>query len=106
MILTAVLAFLERGAKFVDKRGSASFFDFDGGGGFHPLNFHAGIALDVLDLEQLPPSYERNRPPAPPCPARASNAMHIVLHVVRQVVIEDHLNIVDVDPARSDIGGH
>ena len=43
--------------------------------------------------------------PAPARAAGAADAVHVILAVVRQVVIEDHLDVIDVQPARGDVGG-
>ena len=38
--------------------------------------------------------------------ARAADAVHVVFHVQRQVVVEHGFDVVDVQPARGDVGGH
>ena len=59
----------------------------------------------MLDLKELAAGDKRNGASAAARPAGAANAMHVVLHVVRQVIIENDLHVVDIDAARGDIGG-
>ena len=37
---------------------------------------------------------------------RSSDAVHVVFGVARHVVVDDHGDVVDVDAAREDVGGH
>ncbi len=49
---------------------------------------------------------ERVRASLAPGAARAADAVHVVFHVQRQVVVEHGFHVVDVQPARGDVGGH
>ena len=69
------------------------------------MNPHFGVALDVVDLKHLASGDERNRASTAAGAAGAADAMHVIFHVVRQIVIEHHLDVVDVDAARGDVGG-
>ena len=38
--------------------------------------------------------------------SRSADAVHVVFGVARCIVVDDHLNIVDIDAAAHDVGGN
>src|ERR1700677_2590635 len=93
-VLALVFSGLERFPQRVVKTVGALFLHFLLGR--HPLA--ADLALreadDVLHLVELAIRHEGDRASAAPSPAGAPDAVDVVVAVVRQVVIEDHLDIV------------
>src|SRR3954462_12664345 len=106
MVLALVFAFLQRRSQFIQKYRSASFLDLVHCRSFRALNLHLRLALDVLYLEQLPAGDERNGPATATSPPRAADPMDIVLSVVGQVVVEDHLDVIDINAASRDVCGN
>ena len=49
---------------------------------------------------------EREHRPGGAGTSRTPGAMQVVLRVVRRVEVHDQVDVVDVDPTRSDVGGH
>ena len=62
-------------------------------------------ALDVAQEHVLVDAHERDRLAFGAGAARAADAVHVVLGHVRQVVVDDVRQLVDVDAARRDVGG-
>ena len=95
---------LERRADFFEENIRAGFLDFRGRRDFGALDFHAGVALDVVNLEDLASRHEADRLAAAARAPRASDAVDVVLHVVGKIVVEDDLDIIDIDAAGGDVG--
>src|SRR5207248_968355 len=68
-------------------------------------DLEAEAALDHPDLVLLVPQHERDREPALPRPRGASRAVEVGLLVLEWVEVDDHVDTVDVDAARRDVGG-
>ena len=64
------------------------------------------LALDPGDLVALLVGDEGDRPPGAPDPAGAPDPVHVDLGVVGQVVVDDVGDVLDVEPAGGDVGGH
>ena len=63
-------------------------------------------AFQLLQRPALAGMNEQNRLAAAPCPAGAADPVDVGFVVVRQVVVHDMADAVDVQPARSHIGRH
>src|SRR5215471_13066015 len=68
-------------------------------------NGHADQLLDVAQACRLFAVAERNRDACCPGPRGAADAMHVGFRHVRQIEIHDVADAVDVDAARSNVGG-
>src|SRR5262249_50288515 len=68
-------------------------------------NGHADQLLDVAQACRLFAVAERNRDACCPGPGGAADAMHVGFRHVRQIEIHDVADAVDVDAARSNVGG-
>ena len=64
------------------------------------LVVQAGSSADLARLD------ERQHRPAGAGASRTSGAVQVVLRVVRRVEVHDQVDVVDVDAAGGDIGGH
>src|SRR6478736_2809034 len=73
-------------------------------GGCELANGGAGEPLDVAQVATLCATAQRDRDAISPGAGRATNAVHVALGNVRQIVVHDVADAVDVDAARSDIG--
>src|SRR5688500_15549914 len=98
MILPLEFAPGKNRAEFVEHNIGAGFLDFADGWGFGAVDLRAGKPLDLLNLKQFTAGGERDRPPAAAGTSGAADAMQVIFRVVRQVVVEDHLNVLDIDP--------
>src|SRR5581483_12269641 len=97
--LDQTILFFERatgqgGSQLTQEHIRARIFDFRLIRNASALDLHPSEPLDMLNLKQLAPGHERNSQPAAPCPARSSNAMHVIFSVVRQIVIEHDLHVI------------
>ena len=61
--------------------------------------------LDVLEISTLARITERQRRSAGAGPLRAADAMHVALRLIRQLVVDDVRDPLNVDASRGDIGG-
>ena len=68
-------------------------------------NGHADQLLDVAQACRLFAVAQRNRDACCPGPRGAADAMHVGFRHVRQIEIHDVADAVDVDAARSNVGG-
>src|SRR3954466_7299868 len=98
VILFAILAGLQRLAQPADQGAGAGFLPFLGGRRFAAMNACFRITLDMVDLKEFAPGDEGDGASAPTGPTGAADAMDIILHVVRQIVIENDFDILDIDP--------
>jgi hypothetical protein len=105
VVMTLEFAILERDAEFVQKDKGARLFHFIGGGQTSALDTHVDIALNVADLKNFTAGRERNGAATTPLAPGSPDAMHVILAVVGEIVVEDHLHVVHVNTARGDIGG-
>jgi hypothetical protein len=64
----------------------------------------AGQFLDIAEVFPLVGRTECNRDAARASSCRAADSMHVALRNVRQLVVDDMRDLVDVDAARGDIG--
>ena len=62
------------------------------------------LALDAVDLPALRRGDERDRAPGAPDPPRAPDAVDVALGGVGHVVVDDVGDVLDVKPARGDVG--
>ena len=90
------------------------------GASWRPRDNHGGQARGALpDCERLPRETldrlqggplaviaKRNGDPGRARPARAADAMDVVVGVDRQIEVHHVRNIVDIQPAGGDVGGH
>ncbi|KAF5049483.1 hypothetical protein DSECCO2_439310 [anaerobic digester metagenome] len=58
---------------------------------------------DVPELPVLAAGHKGKRLTCPSCPARTADPMHVVLLVLREIVVEDRCDLLDVDSSGSDI---
>ena len=70
----------------------------------HELDALARRALDGREHAPLARRDEQNRVPRTPRPAGAADAMDVTLDVVRDVVVDDVRDALDVEAARRDVG--
>ena len=68
--------------------------------------FNLERALDILQAVAVALADEGYGTALPSGARRASDAVHIVLGIVRRIVVDDHGDVVDVDAAGHDVGGH
>ena len=98
------LSLLQRLAQRIVKAVRPLLLHFLLGGNSLAPDLALGEADDVLHLVDLAARDERDRPSAAARAAGAPDAVDVIVAVVRQVVIEDHLDVVHVEPARGHVG--
>jgi alpha-glucosidase len=64
-----------------------------------------GRVVHPLQVTDLPVLGQRHHQARGPGPGRAPRAVQVVLGVVRRVVLDDEVDVVDVDAAGGDVGG-
>src|SRR6202043_2653483 len=64
-----------------------------------------GRVVHPLQLTDLPVLGQRHHQAGGPGPGGTPGAVQVVLGVVRRVVLDDEVDVVDVDAARGDVGG-
>ena len=69
------------------------------------LQLAADQALDVRQIGPFLPVAEGNGRPRGASPTGAADAVDVGLRDVRKVVVDDVRDAVDIDPARSEVGG-
>ena len=67
-------------------------------------NFLSGQLFDVADVGFFVGLAEGDRVPGCTGASRASDAMHIRLRDIRNFVVDDVLQFINIDPARGDVG--
>ena len=65
----------------------------------------ADALLHAADLELLVPQHERDDDAGLAGPGGAARAVQVGLVVLRRVVVDDDVDVVDVDAAGGDVGG-
>ena len=96
----------EQRAELVEENIFARLRDFVFRRDLAALDADVGEALDVADLKQLAARHQRNRLAALARAPGAPDAVDVIFHVVRQIVVEHHLHVVHVNAARGDVRGH
>ena len=104
LVVAFVFALLQGLAQRFGEGGGAFAFDFFGRRNSLAPDAAVGEALDVFEPVNLAAGDEGDGLAALARAAGAADAMDVIFAVVRQVVIEDDLDVVDVEPARGDIG--
>ena len=66
----------------------------------------AEALLEALDLELLVPQHERDDDAGLAGAGGAARAVQVGLVVLRRVVVDDDVDVVDVDAAGRHVGGH
>src|SRR5690606_37674239 len=97
VVFVAFLAFVCAGAAARGRRPALYRPAFD------RLADQALDTLEQLDVAVVHQGYGGARGA---CPARAADAMHVVIGHVGQFEVHDLRQLVDVEPARGDVGGH
>jgi hypothetical protein len=69
------------------------------------IQSHADQSLDRADIIELLVIAERKGDPAGAGPGRAPDAVNVCLGHVGDIEVDDVRDVVDIDPARGDIGG-
>jgi hypothetical protein len=105
VILAFEVTVFQSGAEFVEEDVGAGFLHFVLGGRFAVVHFHLGIAFDGIDLKEFATGGEGDGAATAAGAAGAADAVKVVLDVVREIVIEDDLDIVHVNAAGGDVGG-
>src|SRR5947209_4007865 len=75
-------------------------------GWFAAMHPHSGEPLDLSDLKYLAAGGKGDCHAIASGPTRSANAMEVIFAIIRQIVIENGLNMLNVNAARGDIGGH
>src|SRR4051794_26200761 len=104
VILSFELAAFERSAKLVQERICPRLFHVPGAGRFSTVNPYVSVTLDVAYLKHLPARCKRNGSATATLSSGPANPMHIILPVVRQIIIEHHFDIVDINAACGYVG--
>ena len=97
---------LENTANFLKERIAAACFEsFERG---HVLSFNVALreAHQVLEFPDFATVGKGDRFSRAACAPGATDAVHVVLAVLRQVVVEDDFEVIDIEPAGGDIGGY
>jgi hypothetical protein len=76
------------------------------GGDVVPGRVDPGGCVHPLQFADLPALGERDDLAGGAGPGRAPGAVQVVLVILWRVELHDQVNVVDVDAAGSDIGGH
>ena len=71
-----------------------------------PPDAALGEALDVLEFVDLASGHECDGPAGAPGAPGAADAVDVILAVVGQVVVEHDLDVIHVEAAGGDVGGH
>ena len=83
-----------------------ALLDLSHGWQLGPLDARAGRALDRLQLAHLPGRHEGEGLAGATGPAGPADAVDVGLGVLRQVVVDDVGDVLDVDAAGGDVGRH
>ena len=94
------------------KAGSNSFEEHIGPLFFHLFqrrnlvarNFASREAFDALKFVDLPAAHQRKCAPGTADPSRTAYPVHVIFLVPGQIIVENHFDVVDIDPASCDIG--
>ena len=104
-VLTLVFALLEGLLERVVKTVGAFFLHFLLGGNSFAADFAFGEANDALHLVEFAARDEGDGAATAPGAARAADAVDVVVAIVREIVIEDDFDVIDVEAAGGDVGG-
>jgi len=97
---------LQDGAEIIEEQAGASFLDFVLGGNFRTMNARVGVALDIADLKNFATGHKRNGATTASRTTGPSDPVDVIFHIVGKIVVEDDLDIIDIDAAGGDVGGH
>ena len=75
-------------------------------GQFGARNLQVEDALNLAQGEEVALADEGDGAAFTACTGGASDAVNVVLGIVGCIVVDDHGDVVDVDAARHDVGGH
>src|SRR5258705_13634905 len=104
VVLPLEIRALERGANFVEKHIRASLLHLSHRGWLAAVNPGIGITLDIADLKHLAAGSERDGAAGFAFATGATDAVHVILPIIRKVVIEHNFDVLDVNAARGDVG--
>jgi hypothetical protein len=105
VILAGELLRLQCGAQLTEQKVLAGVPDLSEGGDAGAVDAGIGEAFDVADEEGFAAGDERDGAATAAGAPGPADAMDVILDVVGKIVIEDHLDVVDVDAAGGDVGG-
>src|SRR4051794_28368171 len=106
MVLSLEFSAAEGGTQFFQENSGTGFFHFVYRRRFPALHSDLGKPLNLLDLIEFPARSEGNGHSRATGATGPANSVQVILAIVRQVIIENRLDIFDVDATGSDIGGH
>ena len=104
-VVPFVFAFFKGFLKRFKEEIGAFLFDFIGGWDFFPFDPALGEADDVLKFVNFAARDESDGTSAASGASSASDAMDIIFTVMREIVVKDNLNIVNIETARCNVGG-
>src|SRR4051812_5618735 len=103
--MSFVLAFLQRFSQSLREGGGAFAFHFFSRRDSFPSNAAPGKTLNVFQSVNLSTGYERDRLTPLARATSSADPMDIIFAVLGQVVVENDLDVVDVQPTRRHIRG-
>jgi len=87
----------------LDEFARPALFDVAGGGKRDACDLDPGVVLDHPEFEVVFRADEGDGTAGPPCPCRPADAVDVVVDVLGDVVVDDQVDVVDVDPPGGDV---
>ena len=97
---------VERVAQFFEKHIFTRFLDLIERGNVFAADLKFGVADEILEHPEFTAADEGERATRLARAASATDAVRIIFGVVRQIVVEDDFEVIDIEPARGDVGRH
>ena len=104
--LVGVLARCKKSLNLAEHLLGTLSFHLGRGWDIRPADTGVGELLQILDLVDIASGHERGGHPLLAGTTRASDAVNVVLRIMREIIVDDHLKGIHIDTTRSHIGSH